>query len=173
MIRRILFTGAAGITMLAAQAYGQQYPQQQQQQYPPQQQQYPQNDRYDNQQDRYDRNDGRYDERSRARRGDVFESVQADLQQATQFSRRGGDQNYFNSAFSHLDRFREGMARGEFRRGELDRVIEATQNVARRGGIPPELRSVLYRDVSMMREYRARMAQGQGGYRDGYDRNRY
>ena len=100
---------------------------------------------------------GRYDRSPRARRGDLFETVRMDLEQAaSQYSYRGDDR-YFNSAFDHLARFRDGMLRGEYRKGDLNKTIEQTQNIARGGSVPPELRAVLYRDLDAMRDYRSRM----------------
>jgi hypothetical protein len=173
MIRTILPVSVAiALSGFAAQAYGQY------QQYP----QYP-NDAYgqydgpggriqggyngNSAYGRYDRADayGRYDRRSQNRRGDVFESVRQDLEQAaSQYSYRGSDERRFNSALDHLARFREAMIRGEYRKGDLDKTIQQTQEIARSGSIPPELRSMLYRDADMLRDYRARMDRQRDSY---------
>lgn len=109
---------------------------------------------------RYDRSDNR----SRARRTDLFESVRMDLEQAaSQYSYRGDD-NHLNSALDHLARFRDGMLRGEYRRGDLNKTIEQTQNLARSGGIAPEMRPVLYRDLDAMRDYRSHMDRQRDSY---------
>lgn len=113
---------------------------------------------------------GRYESNNngaRSRRGDLFETVRMDLEQAaSQYSSRGDD-NHFNSALDHLARFRDGMLRGEYRKGDLNKTIQQTQEVARGGSVPPELRSVLYRDLNAMRDYRSRMDRQRDSYNYG------
>ena len=162
MMRTILSgVATAAMFLSGVAAYGQY------QQYPPnggydQYDSYGQQDRYG----RYDRPDSRYN-RSRGRQGDLFESVRMDLEQAASRQSYRRDDNRLNSALDHLARFRDGMLRGEYRRGDLNKTIEQTQNAVRGSAVPPELRSVLYRDLDAMRDYRSRMDRQRDSYNYG------
>jgi len=168
MMRTILSgvaTAAMFLSGVAAYGQYQQYPQQQ---YPRdggngQYDGYGQQDRYG----RYDRPDSRYNNRSRGRQGDLFESVRMDLEQAASQQSYRRDDNRLNSALDHLARFRDGMMRGEYRRGDLNKTIEQTPNAVRSSAVPPELRSVLYRDLDAMRDYRSRMDRQRDSYNYG------
>ncbi len=85
-------------------------------------------------------------------RGEVFERTQMDLARAGQHSY---DRRRIAKAQREVGDFQRKLSYGRFSRRDLDRAIGATDDVVRRGSIPPADRDVLFRDLEGMRAFRA------------------
>lgn len=98
----------------------------------------------------------------------IFEVVRGHLQRAASespYGLRGSERNRFDYAFRHLSRFQEGLARGDFRKGDLDETIEHVNDLARNNPLSPGAREALFRDVEEMRAFRARYGHDSWRYR--------
>jgi len=84
-------------------------------------------------------------------RGEVFERAQIDLSRAGEHSY---DRRRIAKAQREIGDFRRKLSYGRFSGRDLDKAIRATDDVVRRGSIPPADRDILYRDVEGMRAFR-------------------
>jgi hypothetical protein len=84
-------------------------------------------------------------------RGEVFERAQMDLARAGEHSY---DRRRIAKAQHEIAEFQRKLSYGRFSGRDLDRAIGATNDVVRRGSIPPVDRDILYRDVEGMRAFR-------------------
>ena len=89
---------------------------------------------------------------NRPPQGQIFERAQMDLSRAGQQSY---DRRRIAKAQHEIGEFQRKLSYGRFSRRDLDRAIGATDDVVRRGAIPPQVRDIIYRDLEGMREFRA------------------
>lgn len=70
------------------------------------------------------------------------------------YSRRERDR--YDNALRHLHQFQDRLRRRDFDKGKLDQAIEDVQNVVDHNRIDRRAKDVLWRDLSALREFRAR-----------------
>ena len=85
-------------------------------------------------------------------RGEVFDRAQSDLSRAAQHSY---DRRRIEHAQREISNFQRKLSYGHFSSRDLDKAINATDDVFRRGAIAPPDRDNIYRDLENMRAFRA------------------
>jgi hypothetical protein len=122
--------------------------------------------------DPYDR--GRYGRRGA---GSVIERVRYDLSDAARASAYvdNHERKHFQTAQQALDRFEQRWAQGRFDNGALDKAISNMEHLANSNQVSLRDRSMLARDLSALRDFRANGGAGgySGGYYDPYGRRSY
>lgn len=107
-----------------------------------------------------------------ARRGaSPVDRAMADLNRAARNARfvDGHERKHFDRAMQELGRFEDRWRDGRFDKGRLDKGIENIQHLVNSDRLHPSDRRMLARDLSELREFRARGGYDRGGYRDGRD----
>jgi hypothetical protein len=103
----------------------------------------------------------------------VIGQVLQDLNRATQRTRMDSrDFSRVTDISRTLQQFESRWAQGKFDKGKLDHAIETLQHLADSNRLPQQLRSVFYRDVNDLREFRANRGSYGNGYGDPYSYRR-
>jgi hypothetical protein len=115
--------------------------------------------------DRYDYDRYRGDDRYYQAR-DPFDRLLADLDRAESSGYyRGNDRRRFQDVRHDVFEFRQRASRGRYDRHELDEMIGRVQKLVDKTPLNPRDREILWDDLAMLRDFRAR-----NGYEDRYYR---
>ncbi len=106
---------------------------------------------------------------NRGGQGNVVDRVLQDLNFSTQRTRMDSrDFSRVTDISRTLQEFQYRWSRGNFDKGKLDHAIETLQHLADSNRLPQQLRSMFYRDVNDLRQFRA----ARGGFNDPYSYRR-
>ena len=100
-------------------------------------------------------NDTRYGDQYGDMRG-VVERTQSDLREASQLSRKKGDErSRYENAQRHLSTFDRHLVKGKFDKGEMNDAISNVQKIIDKNTLQASSRDALMRDISDLRSVRA------------------